>query len=403
MVGDDLAGERVDLADALDLVAPQADAIRGLAVGRLHFEHVAAHAEASALQEIVVAVVVDLDQVAQNLVAAHHLAHAQVEHDAPVILRAAQAVDARDRGHDHHIAAAEERAGGGQAQAVDLLVDLRVLLDVGVGARDVRFRLVVVVVGDEVLDRVVGQKLAHLGVELRGQRLVVRHDQRRLLHLLDHLRHGVGLAAPRHPEQHLMLHPLADAVGQLRNRLRLVARWLELADNLRSVAYARTPHSAAHQDARTPGPASFASIPKMGRIVQSWCEILIPDPCDEDRGVGRRSAFSVPPRSWHTDGAEQLVRSFHAHTHSSTLFKTPLSDWETIYDHTPSARRHRCRVPAVAPYAETMQTYPQIEPGSAMFSPPKPRALSSPLNTAVAPMPPWTKCWRIRPLIWLST
>jgi hypothetical protein len=66
-----------------------------------------------------------------------------------------------------------------------------VLLDVGVGARDVGLRLVVVVVGDEVLDRVVGQKLAHLGVELRGQRLVVGDDQRRLLHLLDdHLRHG---------------------------------------------------------------------------------------------------------------------------------------------------------------------------------------------------------------------
>jgi hypothetical protein len=187
VVGQHLAGERVDLADALDLVAPQADAVGGLAVGGLHFEHIAAHAEAPALEDVVVAVVVDLHQVAQNLVAAHHLAHAQIEHDAPVILRAAQAVDARDRGDDHHVAAAEERARRGQAQAVDLLVDLRVLLDVGVGARDVRLRLVVVVVGDEVLDRVVGQKLAHLGVELGGQRLVVRHDQRRLLHLLDEL------------------------------------------------------------------------------------------------------------------------------------------------------------------------------------------------------------------------
>jgi hypothetical protein len=36
VVGEQLAGQRVDLADALDLVAPQADAIGGLAVGGLH-------------------------------------------------------------------------------------------------------------------------------------------------------------------------------------------------------------------------------------------------------------------------------------------------------------------------------------------------------------------------------
>ena len=93
--------------------------------------------------------------------------------------------------------AAKERRGRGQAQPVDLLVDLRLFFDKGVGTRDVRFRLVIVVVADKVFDRVVGEELAHLAVKLRGQCLVVGDDQRRLLHLLDHLRHGVGLAASR--------------------------------------------------------------------------------------------------------------------------------------------------------------------------------------------------------------
>ena len=43
------------------------------------------------------------------------------------------------------------------AQPVDLVVDRRVLLDVRVGRGDVGLGLVVVVVGDEVLDRVVGK------------------------------------------------------------------------------------------------------------------------------------------------------------------------------------------------------------------------------------------------------
>ena len=93
--------------------------------------------------------------------------------------------------------ALEERARGSVAQLVDLLVDVGVLGDVGVGARDVRLGLVVVVVGDEVLDRVLGEELLELGAELRGERPVGRQDQRRPLPALDDVRHGERLAASR--------------------------------------------------------------------------------------------------------------------------------------------------------------------------------------------------------------
>ena len=68
---------------------------------------------------------------------------------------------------------------GRVAQPLDVLVDRGVLLDVGVGLRDVRLGLVVVVVGDEVLHGVVRQHLAQLVGQLRGQRLVRGHHQRR--------------------------------------------------------------------------------------------------------------------------------------------------------------------------------------------------------------------------------
>jgi hypothetical protein len=73
------------------------------------------------------------------------------------------------------------------AHAVDLLVDRGFLLDVGVGARNVGFRLVVVVVGDEILDRVVGKERLELSVELGGERLVRREDE------------GGALRSPRSP------------------------------------------------------------------------------------------------------------------------------------------------------------------------------------------------------------
>jgi hypothetical protein len=55
-------------------------------------------------------------------------------------------------------------------QAVYVLVDLGVLLDERVGPRDVGLGLVVVVVGDEVLDGVVREELGELVRELRGER-----------------------------------------------------------------------------------------------------------------------------------------------------------------------------------------------------------------------------------------
>ncbi len=57
------------------------------------------------------------------------------------------------------VAAREQRARGGEAQALDLLVDRRILLDVGVGARDVGLGLVVIEVADEILDRVVAGRI----------------------------------------------------------------------------------------------------------------------------------------------------------------------------------------------------------------------------------------------------
>ena len=55
------------------------------------------------------------------------------------------------------------------AEAVDVVVSRAVLLDVEVGLQDVRLRLVVVVVGHEVLDRVSGEELAKLVAELGGE------------------------------------------------------------------------------------------------------------------------------------------------------------------------------------------------------------------------------------------
>ena len=91
----------------------------------------------------------------------------------------------------------------------------------------VGLRLEVVVVADEVLDRVVGEELLELLVELGGERLVVRHDQGRLLYGLDQLRCGEGLAGAGGAQQHLVLRPRVDAIDERGDRRRLVTGRLE--------------------------------------------------------------------------------------------------------------------------------------------------------------------------------
>ena len=171
----------------------------------------------------VVAVELQVDQPAQDAALVVVDADAEVEQLALVLLGVAHAVDAADRRDDDGVATGEQRGRGAVAQPIDLVVDRRVLLDVGVAGRDVRLGLVVVVVADEVLDPVVGEELAHLLRQLRGQRLVRRQDQRRLLHVLDGPRDRGRLARTGDAEQRLEPVAARDTLGELLDRLRLVA------------------------------------------------------------------------------------------------------------------------------------------------------------------------------------
>ncbi len=220
VVHDQLARQRVEVLEPLDLVAEQQRAERGLRVGGEDLERVAAHAERAAPERGVVAVVLEVDELAQQLVAVHVTA---LEQDLAVVvvrLRRAEAEDRRHRGDDHHVAPREQRRRGGVAQPVDLLVDRRVLLDVEVLARDVGLGLVVVVVRDEVLDGVGREVRPELVAELGRERLVVGEHERRPLEPLDRGRHrhrlaGAGGAQQRHPAR-ARLDALDDPVDRLR-------------------------------------------------------------------------------------------------------------------------------------------------------------------------------------------
>ena len=200
-------------------------------MGGEDLDGVAADAEGAADEVDVAALVLLGDEVGEQLALVEAVADGHLEGHGGVGLDRADAVDAGDRGDDDAVVALEERARRRVAHAVDLLVDRRFLLDIGVGARHVGLGLVVVVVGDEVLDRVVGEEVLELAIELGGQRLVRRQDQRRALRRLDHLGHGEGLARAGDAEQDLVALAVVEALDEVGDGGRLVAGGLVVGDH----------------------------------------------------------------------------------------------------------------------------------------------------------------------------
>ena len=191
----------------------------------------------------VVALILDLNELFEQLVAAFLHAGAQRDDHRAVIDRVAQAVDAGHRGDDDDVPPLGKRARRAVAQLVDLLVDRAVLFDIRVRLRDVRFRLVVVVVGDKVFHGVFREKLAELRAKLRRERLVVREHQRRPVDIGDDVRHRKRLAGARDAEQRLLLEALLNPLRQLRDRFRLIARRLIGRDKLEGPADLLTAHT----------------------------------------------------------------------------------------------------------------------------------------------------------------
>ncbi len=101
-----------------------------------------------------------------------------------------------------------------------------VFLDVGVGGGDVGFGLVVVVVGYEVLDGVVGEEGLEFVVELRRECFVVAQDECGSLCLRDDVGYGECFAGACYAEECLVFVARVEAIDELPDGGGLVASGL---------------------------------------------------------------------------------------------------------------------------------------------------------------------------------
>src|SRR3989344_2160852 len=114
------------------------------------------------------------------------------------------------------------------AQAVNLVIDLHILLNVGVGYRHICLWLIVVIVGNEIMHRIVREKLLVLLRKLSCEGFVVRNNERRLTNCRNHIGSGKSLARARDAKERLPVVPLFEALEKLLDGKRLVPRWWPL-------------------------------------------------------------------------------------------------------------------------------------------------------------------------------
>ncbi len=219
-----LAGQRIEILQRLDLVVEQFDAHRHLGVFRREdIDGVAAHAEGAALEVGVVAGVLHRDQPRDHVALADAVAGPQSQNHLMVFVRVADTIDRRHRRHDNRVAPLQQALGRRQPHLLDMLVDRRVLFDEQIALRNVGFRLVIVVIADEILDRIARKEFAEFRVKLGGQRLVRGKDDGRPAHSGDHIGHREGLARASDAEQRLIGQAILDALDQLADGFRLIA------------------------------------------------------------------------------------------------------------------------------------------------------------------------------------
>ena len=227
-----LTRDVVHFRNGLDLVTPELDADGVVGVRRKHVQVIAAHAESPARKLVIVSIVLNVDEIVDDIIAVGRFFLVKENRHARIIHRRTDTVDAAYRRNHDAITTREQSGRGRMTEFLDFLVDRCILLDKRVRSRDVCFGLIVVVVRNEVDNRVVGEELLQLARQLGCKRLVGGKHQRGLLRGLDDFSHSEGFARAGNAQKGLIAHAVVNILGKRLDGLGLIACRLVRRNNL---------------------------------------------------------------------------------------------------------------------------------------------------------------------------
>ena len=212
-LADHVTGEWVDVVQGINFVAEEFHTHGKLFVGGNDVHRVAFNAEGTSAKRDVVTRVLNVYQQSEEAIALDLIPHLQEHGPVQVGLRGAQAVNARHRAYHHDVATRKQAGRSGVAQALDIFIDGGVFFNVGIGLRDVGFRLVVVVVADKIFNGIIGQQLPEFVGQLRSEGFIRGHDEGRPLHFFNKPGCRGRFTGTRRTHQHNVPLTTVNAVG----------------------------------------------------------------------------------------------------------------------------------------------------------------------------------------------
>ena len=187
--------KNVNLRDPVHLIPEKLYPVRIIrGIGRENLHHISPYPEGTPVKIHLISLILDINQLPENLIPVTLCPLPQIQYQLLIIRGTSQTVYTGNTGHNNHIPALHQRSCGRKPQLIDLVIDRGILGNVGVRGRDVGFRLVIVIVGDEILYGIVREKFLELAVELCRQGLVMGNNQCWFIQLLDDICHREGFS-----------------------------------------------------------------------------------------------------------------------------------------------------------------------------------------------------------------
>src|SRR3989344_1792717 len=112
-------------------------------------------------------------------------------------------------------------------KTINLLIDHGVLLNASVGSRDIGLRLIIIVIGNKIVNRVIGKKIFILLCELGSQSFIMSNNQSWLLVISNDVRHRESFARSRDTKKGLVFETALKTSRKRGDRRRLIAGGVE--------------------------------------------------------------------------------------------------------------------------------------------------------------------------------
>ena len=187
-------GDGIDFRNPVNFVTKEFNS-NGSAgpIGRIHFQCIPTQPELISGKVDIIAFITNFCQLSQDFIQRAHLSHPKGDHHALIVNRVTQAIQTADRRNHDHISAFEKRRCGTMTQPVNFFVDGGILFDVGICMSNVGFRLVVIVIGNEILNRIIGEEFPELRTKLGSKGLIMGKNQCGAVQLFNNRCHSEGL------------------------------------------------------------------------------------------------------------------------------------------------------------------------------------------------------------------